>query len=131
MADALTSPKSILRRANSQTADINAKINSFAREKPWSVVVEKEVDRLTNELVDVHKIKFTAYLSDDLPHITFETANNLRAVLDQLGYAVAILSGESDPKACKFPLGPTEIDARNNDKGGCKDLPTEVVDLFM
>jgi hypothetical protein len=131
MADALASPKSMLRRAKSQIADLDVQIKRFAEEKPWSFVAEDDLDRITNEPVTHHKVKFTSRLSEDLPHITFEAANNLRAILDQLGYAVAILNQRIDPKACKFPIGPTEVDARNNAKGGCKDLPPEIVDLFI
>jgi hypothetical protein len=126
MIDHFASPKSMLARAQRQIAELDAKINIFTEEKPWSHVVEKDVDGFT----DVHKVKFTARLSEDLPHIVFETANNLRAVLDQLGFVVAIRAGKRDPKSCKFPIGPTESKMRNNAKGGCNDLPPEIRALF-
>lgn len=126
MADDFASPKSMLRRAKTQIAELDAQIKSFTKDEPWAHVVEKDSDGVTN----LHKIKFTDRLSDDLPHIVFEAANNLRAVLDQLGFAVAQLAGNPEPKSCKFPFGPTEVDMRNNSKGGCKDLPAEIRTLF-
>jgi hypothetical protein len=126
MADILSSPKSMLRRAEQQIRDLEGEIEHFMQEKPWSNVVEKDANGIDN----VHKVRFTARLSEDLSHIIFEAANNLRAALDQIGFAVATAAGKSDPKSCKFPMGPTEADMRNNAKGGCKDLPTDVVTLF-
>jgi hypothetical protein len=116
----------MLARAKRQVADLDTQIKAFAKEKPWSHVVEKDPTGAT----DIHKVKFTARLSDDLPHIVFEAANNLRAVLDQLGFAAANLAGNKDPKSCKFPVGPTKEAMLNNSKGGCKDLPAEIRTLF-
>ena len=75
----------MLRRAKQQIDDLETQIHTFAKEKPWSHIVEKDADGVAN----LHKVKFTERLSEDLPHIVFEAANNLRAVLDQLGFAVA------------------------------------------
>jgi hypothetical protein len=125
MAD-LASPKSMLARAQRQIADLDIKIKEFMNDKPWSHVVEKDINGVT----DVHKLKFTTRLSDDLPHIVFETANNLRAALDQLGFSIASLAGHTNPKSCKFPMGPDEDAMRNNAKGACEDLPPEIRSLF-
>jgi hypothetical protein len=127
MIDALASPRGMLRRARQQIGDLDAQIKSFMKEKPWSHVVAKDADGVT----DLHKIKFTTRLSEDLPHIVFEAANKMRSALDQLGFTVANLTGKIAPKSCKFPMGPTETEMRNNAKGGCKDLPPEVTAVFM
>ena len=103
MIDALASPRGMLRRARQQIGDLDAQIKSFMKEKPWSHVVAKDADGVT----DLHKIKFTTRLSEDLPHIVFEAANNMRSALDQLGFTVANLTGKIAPKSCKFPMGPT------------------------
>lgn len=128
MTDVFSSPKGMLGRANRQIEQLDTEINVFMKEKKRSFVVEKDVE--TGELV--HKIKFTAMLSEDLPHIVFEAANNIRSTLDQMGFAIAVAhTGDAAPKSCKFPLGPTEADMRNNAKGGCKDLPPEITALFV
>src|SRR5579859_1704087 len=124
--DAFASPKAMLRRARQQIDNLEIEINAFAKDKPWAYVVELDSDGMTN----LHKIKFNARLSDDLPHLVFEAANNLRSVLDQLGFVVAKLAGKPNPKSCKFPVGPTEGDMKNNAKGGCRDLPEQIRALF-
>ncbi len=127
MTDRLSSPKSMLSRAKRQIVQLQSEITGFTDEKPWAYLIEEDPDGPKL----VHKVKFTKRLSEDLAHIIFETANNLRAVLDQLGFAVAVISGNAAPKACKFPFGLTEVLMRNNAKGGCKDLPAEIRSLFI
>jgi hypothetical protein len=127
MADMFKSPKGMLNRAKRHLADLEAQFNAFMRDKPWTVVAEKEPDGVTNAL----KVKFTKRLAEDLPNVVFDCANNLRSVLDQMAFAIgAKHTGLSNPKSAKFPFGPTEADMLNNRKGGCKDLPTEIGDFF-
>jgi hypothetical protein len=118
----------MLGRAKRHLADLEAQINAFSRDKPWNMVVEKDADGITN----VIKIKFTERLSEDLPHIVFDCANNLRSALDQAAFAIATKHvGHSMAKSAKFPFGLSEGDMLNNLAGGCKDLPTEISDLFQ
>jgi hypothetical protein len=127
MTDLFTSPKSMLRRARHHIGDLEAQINSFSRDHPWTMVIEKDADGVT----EVQKVKFTKRLADDLPNIVFDCANNLRSTLDQMAYAIGIKhSGFLAPKSAKFPFGPTETEMLNNLAGGCKDLPPEIRDLF-
>jgi hypothetical protein len=127
MADIFKSPKGMLSRAKRHLADLEVQINTFARDKPWTIVIEKDADGATN----VVKIKFTERLSDQLPHIVFDCINNLRSALDQAAFAIGSKHiGHSAPKAAKFPFGPTEADMLNNAAGGCKDLPAEIRTLF-
>jgi hypothetical protein len=117
----------MLGRAKRHLADFELHIHNFAKSKPWTVVVEKDLDGVTN----VVKVKFTERLSDDLPHIVFDCVNNLRSALDQSAFAIGRKhSSLSKPKSTKFPFGPTESDMRNNSAGGCKDLPAAVRVLF-
>ena len=52
---------------------------------------------------EVHKIKFTAHLSEDIPTLFSEAANNLRAVLDQIAFAIAIKhTGNDNPSTPSF-----------------------------
>jgi hypothetical protein len=116
----------MLSRAKRHLADLEAQINAFARDKPWKMVIEKDADGVTNVL----KVKFTDQLSDDLAHIVFDCANNLRSALDQVAFAIgAKHKGIPSPKSAKFPLGPSESKMLENAKG-IKDLPPEILDLF-
>jgi len=127
MADLFASPKNMLRRAKYHINDLNTQISAFMHDKPWSHVIEKDVDGIT----DLHKVKFNKRLSDDLPGIVFDAANNLRPVLDQMAFAIAVVhTGKINPTSAKFPFGPTESKMLNNANGGCKDLPPVIQALF-
>ena len=127
MADLFKSPKSMLGRAKRHLSDLEAQVSAFSHEKPWAMVVEDDADGVRKVL----KVKFTERLSDDLPHIVFDCVNNLRSALDQAAHAIGRKhTGTLTPKSAKFPFGPTEADMLNNLRGGCKDLPTEIRDLF-
>jgi len=126
MADLFASPKQMFRRAKHHISDLSTQIDAFTHDKPWSHVVEKNVDGITD-----HKVKFNKRLSDDLPSIAFDAANNLRSVLDQMAFAIAVNhTGINNPKSAKFPFGPTKPDMINNAKGACKDLPPIIQVLF-
>jgi hypothetical protein len=127
MPDLFDSPKRMLNWARRRIAELEGEISAFTRQKPWAIVSEVDGDGVT----DVFKVKFTKTLSEDIPHIVFDAVNNLRPVLDQTAFAVAVRHTRNDsPKSAKFPFGPTEFDMGNNAKGGCKDLPPEIVSLF-
>jgi len=121
MTDVFRSPQLTLIRAQHHIRDFKATVDQFIAEKPWTCFVDKG---------SLLKIKFTQQIPEMLPCILFDAANNLRAVLDQCGYASAVASKVQTLKAIKFPFGPTECDFRNNLAGGCKDLPPEIRTLF-
>jgi hypothetical protein len=127
MPDPFAGPKSLLRHAEDHVSNLSAKINAFMDEKPWAVVIEKDLDGTTN----LYKVKFTDDLAWNTPNVFFDAVINLRAVLDQTAYATALLNKVADPKSAKFPFGPTEDDMLRNAKGGCKDLPPEITKLFI
>jgi hypothetical protein len=62
--------------------------------------------------------------------ILFDAANNLRAVLDQAGYATAIASGKVDPKRAYFPFAGSAAELPNVIARNSKDLPPEIISLF-
>lgn len=135
MTDHFKSPRSMLGRAERQINDLEAQINSFmGKKEAWSIAAEEDpsIPEMYRQrgLTHRHVFKFTEALSEDLPHIVFEAVNNLRATLDQVGFAVATLNGVENPRSCKFPFGPTEEKMRNDANSRCKDLPADVRTLF-
>jgi hypothetical protein len=126
MADLFYSPRLTLIRAQQHICDFKAIVDKFIAEQPWTSFVGKDSDPSK----DLHKIKFTQQLPQMLPCILFDATNNLRAVLDQAGYASAVAAKSTSLKAIKFPFGPTEEKWRNNLAGRCKDLPAEIRALF-
>jgi hypothetical protein len=127
MADLFESPKSLLRRANHHIDDLERQVRAFGDDNEWTYVTEKDTDGVTN----IHKLKFAKTLFEHMPNTVFDAANNGRSVLDQTAYIVAQQAGTENPKSAKFPFGPTEADMINNARGGCKDVPSEIVSLFI
>jgi hypothetical protein len=126
MPDRFYSPRLTLVRAQHHIADFDKIVHDFVDSKPWTLFV----DRDSNPSQDLYKVKFTNALPQMLPCVLFDATNNLRAVLDQAGYASAVAARSPTLKAIKFPFGPTEADFKNNFNGGCKDLPLEVRAIF-
>jgi hypothetical protein len=126
MTDPFDSAKRTLSRAQGHIRDLEAKINAFVSEKPWSCVIEDEPG-LGGQAI---KIKFNRGLPEILPCIVFDAVNNLRSVLDQCGYAAALAGKVTDPKSAYFPFGDDIPGLDNVIKGRCKDVPPEIVKLF-
>ena len=73
MTDVFRSPQLTLIRAHHHIRDFRETVNRFVAEKPWTRFVDK----------NSNPGKF-------LPCILFDATNNLRAVLDQVGFASAV-----------------------------------------
>jgi hypothetical protein len=126
--DPFDSPRRSLARAKHHITDLDARIKTFAEKPPWTAHIEDD-DQGVNQL---HKLKLYDRIDDTLASVAFDASNNLRAVLDQMAFGIAVVKAGTDaPKSAKFPFGKTEADATNNAKGGCKDLPTEIRELFI
>jgi len=102
-----------LGRAHHHIRDLKKQIDAFTYEKPWSNVMEDDQETQQQSL----KIRFTRRLPSELPCIVFDAASNLRAVLDQCGYASAVASGKSAPKKAYFPFGDDLSGLNNNIEG--------------
>jgi hypothetical protein len=128
MGDLFYSPRLTLVRAQLHIRDFNTLIDEFVKSNPWAHIVERDPQSGHH----VHKIKFTQQLPEMLPCILFDAANNLRAVLDQAGYASAIASGKSSPKRTNFPFGddPAGLDSNIKGRKVCDDCPAEIITLF-
>jgi hypothetical protein len=81
---------------------------------------------------DIYKIKFTEDLPSDLPCILFDIASNLRAALDQAGYATAVAAGKPNPKGTNFPFGDDAAEVKGNiERRRRRDWPPEIEALFI
>jgi len=118
--------RSRIARGKKHAADFHIETKDFMAQDVGEPIVETSADGKT----ELNKFRLIEPLPDALGDMAFDAVNNLRAALDQTGYAVALLAGKIEPKACKFPFGPTLTDVENNVRGGCKDLPTEISTLF-
>ena len=76
---------------------------------------------------EAHKIKLANPVPDVMNSLATEICEGLRAVLDQISYASAEMAGNQHGKSTHFPISTKYEDLK---KAQCKDVPTEIVDLF-
>jgi hypothetical protein len=127
MAEPFDSPKRRLARGKSHMEEFKAGINAFGKKKPWTdAVIEPDGDGIHKSL----KIKFREWLPDTLGDAVVDGVDNLRAALDQTGFAVATLAGVSESKSAYFPFADSAEQLEIVTKGRCKDLPPEIRTLF-
>lgn len=119
------SSASVLARAKEHIADLDTRVNAFLETKTHARVVE--IDGAGNE---IHKIKFTKPVPENFENIAFDAVSNLRACLDQAGYAIAKALNGGDPKSSYFPFGDDPVNLDGVMKGRCRDFPKEVLALF-
>jgi hypothetical protein len=124
MTDAFRSPQLTLLRAQHHISNFKETVDKVLAERTCFI------DKDSDPGKELFKVKFMQRLPEMLPCILFDATNNLRAVLDQAGYASAVAAKSPSLKNVKFPFGPTEEKFRNNLAGRSKDLPAEIRDLF-
>jgi hypothetical protein len=120
---AFESPWLTHKRAKHHIRDLKEVVDKFTHEHPWTYVIDAD-SRAPNL---VHKIKFHKLPPADVACILFDTVNNLRATLDQIGYSAALASGKAKPWVIKFLFGD---EVKDPAKWTSKDLPAEIVNLF-
>jgi hypothetical protein len=126
MANVFHSAHLTFGRAQHHIKEFQSAIDGLVKREAWAFATDTEAHPGKH----TDKIKFVGEIPETLTCLLFDIANNLRAVLDQAGYASAVAGKSTSLKAVKFPFGPTEDDWRRNLKGGCKDLPTEIRAIF-
>ncbi|MFH1345147.1 MAG: hypothetical protein ABIL01_28675 [Pseudomonadota bacterium] len=126
MIDHFESAKRTIERAKHHIDDLERHIVSFTDDNTWTYFVEMDTDGFHQ----LHKIRFSRSLPDNLPSILFDAVSNLRAVLDQCGYACAVAAKSKSLKHITFPFAKSEPFWSAKVAGCCKDLPTEIIALF-
>jgi hypothetical protein len=127
MADLFRSPKRRIASAKQHIQYLEAGIKAFLDSKPYAHVVEPDIDGF-----EAHKVKLTQTFPDGLINEAVRAAEDLRAALDQAGFASAVASGKSNPKNTYFPIAnsATELETSIIGRGRCKDLPPDILALF-
>lgn len=114
-------------RAQDHINDLDRRIKTFGDSKPYAMFVDLHDDGIN----EAHKIKFIRSLPDIFSDLVVDAVYNLRAALDQAGYAVATLHGGGDPRKTHFPFGDTITEAESRGIGTSKNIPKEVFALMM
>ncbi|CAG9933683.1 conserved protein of unknown function [Candidatus Nitrotoga arctica] len=126
MTDPFNSSKRRISRAKVHIHDLNGRINKFLVDYPCSHAVETD----TNGIDQLHKIKFSTTIPDSFGEIAADALENLRAALDQAGYAVAVAAGVGDPRKAYFPIGDDAMNLESIITMNCKNIPSEIVAIF-
>jgi hypothetical protein len=126
-SDPFYSPKRTLARARHHVRDFESKLATFATGKDWTYVGKSDPQGRTAK---IHKIKFDRDFFEEISCIAFDAANNLRSVLDQTAYTVAVLSGAKKPFDARFPMARNAAGLKAAVNGRCVELPPEIRSLF-
>lgn len=95
--------KLLVSRAQSQINDLDAGIKRFFADKPWTTIVEPNVE----ETEYVHKFRFTKLFDPALKVIAADAANNLRHSLDHVVAECTRLNGPQQIRGASFPFAST------------------------
>lgn len=126
MNDALESARYCLAHAARRIRELESEVAAFGALNPFLEFWQK--DPKSGE--QVLKVKLTRSMPQSLSGIAVDAVGQLRATLDQAGYAVAVAAG-SKGKMGQFPFGGTLADAQLRKKGRSKDIPQEIFDLMI
>lgn len=128
MVDIFMDPLRRVARAKKHITDLDAGIQDFLSQQPYSRVIETD----PNTGYEIHKVKLTAPFPDALLDQAVEIAEGLRAALDKAGYASAVTLGNTRLKGTYFPIADTDpqIDTDIIGRGRCSDLHSDILSLF-
>jgi hypothetical protein len=124
--DPFESAKRKLVRAKQHIYDFESLLRTFKDERPYKII--SEPDPNCTEKV-IHKLRLTKPIPESLDLISSDVVNNLRAVLDQVLYAVAIASRHSISYA-KYPFAGDTVAFERALKWKAKYLPQEIIALL-
>jgi hypothetical protein len=122
----LDSAKSCVDHALKRIRELEADIAAFDRLPPYVDVVEDDPQPGWK----VRKVKFTTPIPHTFSHVAFDAVNQLRAALDQAGFAVAVASGASGKNA-HFPFGDSLAEATSRKTKHARDIPERIFNLML
>ena len=112
-----------LARAHEHLDDLEARIDKFFAEKPYTYLVEFDPDGIHA----IHKIQVTKRFPTNWCLLATEIVEHIRASLD---HAVFATRTKDPTNFAAFPFGRTPEDFKNSIAGRSKDTPTEIQTLL-
>ena len=116
-----------LRAQKETSASLEKEIRLFFNAPPYTVVVEPDPNEPKHQ---IHKLRFNGAMPDSFANLTEETVHHLRSALDQIGYGMAVASGNVHPRYTAFPFAGSVDGNQRKRTGRCKDVPEEVRAVF-
>lgn len=126
MSSNLESAESCVAHALKRIRELEADMAAFNLIPPYVEVEEDD----PKPGWKVRKVKFIEPIPRAFNHVFFDAANQLRAALDQAGFAVAVASGNSG-KHAHFPFGDSLAEAKSRRTKQSKDIPSTIFDLML
>ena len=100
---------SLVLRARKHTEELDARLREYLATDPWECIAEPNPS--TGK--DIHKLRLTTPLPQDIPPIARDAIINLRDALDHMVYASAVaLGAPKETKKTKFPFAESLYDLR-------------------
>ena len=126
MSSNLESAASCVAHALKRIRELEADLVAFDLIPPYVEVEEDDPEAGWK----VRKVKFITAIPRAFSHLTFDAANQLRAALDQAGFAVAVASNNAGKNA-HFPFGDSLAEATSRRKKQAKDIPQSIFNLML
>lgn len=127
MNDALRHSEYTLRHAQRRLDEFKREVLIFRDKSPFKIIPEFNPE--TGK--DDHKIRSVEAVPDLLAGCAFDVIVNLRAALDQAGYATAIAAAPNKGRDAHFPFGLTPAEVQSRKNGRSKDIPPEIFDVMV
>lgn len=110
--------------ARERLKELFGEMGRLFADKPWSIF--SEIDRDTGE--KHHKVRLNKPLPRKCPNVAFEIISHCRAILDRIGYTMALASGVAHPTQAHFPFGQdiNDVLKKNGPNGKSSDIPKDI-----
>jgi hypothetical protein len=131
MTDPLDSARSCIQHAQRRIRELAADIQAYEASMPYEEFWE--TDPVSGDRI--HKVSVRKLPSRELGHIAFDAMSNLRAALDQAGYAAAYFANPGSPrKNGNFPFGDSLSDVQSRRTSGnrkSRDIPDSIFEVMV
>jgi hypothetical protein len=126
MSDPFASPRNKLAWAKEHLfPDLHQRIEGWMSLDPYAKIIEPD----TKPGWEVHKLKLVKPLPPEIINLVGDMLGNLREVLDNAGYAIAIAANSPNTGCTAFPFA-SDVEHMVSSIGRAKDLPPQIQSLF-
>jgi hypothetical protein len=127
MSDPFASSRSKLAWAKENLfPDLHHRIEGWMSQSPYAKIIEAD----SKPGWEVHKIKLVQPFPETFGNIVGDLVGNLREVLDNAGYAIAVAANSPKTKNTAFPFA-SNVSQMASSIGRSADLPKEIQSLFF
>jgi hypothetical protein len=126
-SDPFSSARLSVEHAKRHIATVEQLSNAWIKSGPYTSFRKQDPLYATHEL---EYLRLAKPVPAEVSLYASDAVQNLRAALDQIGYAVAIAAGRSGGNA-HFPFGDSIFEVEKRRTGRSKQIPKEIFDLMI